>query len=352
MFSTPGALKSAVSRPLPLPPLSTSDLYHSTLLLCCPSLPLSPPTPPPPPPPPSPPPSPSLPLPPLCSPYQRSIRELASALSADATSLEGVAAARLQLGEEATNQKLFGAARMSAMLIDDGLKGGVAHNGDVNWGTGGGESGAYEPVVAFKSIAAYRCGLSIDPIVTPSEVDLGLQATLASVVQTCPPSLRLCDPRVISFCIATARAVAAKHQLPLQIHCGFGDRDLDLAAANPLCLRALLEFNEGLVEVPVGEVPVGDATVGEAHGEARGVGRSYASYAAPIVLLHSCYPFMRETSYLASVYSTVYVDCGLVFSKLSLSGMKAALLDLLDLAPLNKVIMSTDAVGFAEPYYL
>ncbi|CAI7845618.1 unnamed protein product, partial [Closterium sp. NIES-53] len=127
----------------------------------------------------------------------------------------------------------------------------------------------------------------------------------------------------------------------------FGDRDLDLAAANPLCLRALLEFNEGLVEVPVG-----DATVGEAHGEARGVGRSYASYAAPIVLLHSCYPFMRETSYLASVYSTVYVDCGLVFSKLSLSGMKAALLDLLDLAPLNKVIMSTDAVGFAEPYYL
>ncbi|CAI5487178.1 unnamed protein product [Closterium sp. Naga37s-1] len=326
---------------------------------------------------------------------KRSIRELASALSADATSLEGVAAARLRLGEEAANQKLFGAARISALLIDDGLRGGVAYNGDVNWGVGGGESGAYElgaaketaegvasaaaqeggnqaasesthrpqegeqqreaeqsghgkrwrwrgvvwhetlvpvvrrvirletlaedillgpaPVVAFKSIAAYRCGLSIDPFVTPSEVELGIQATLASVVQTCPPSLRLCDPRVISFCIATALAVAAKHQLPLQIHCGFGDRDLDLAAANPLCLRALLEYNEGLAEVPVGEVPVGEAQ-GEAHagarGKARGLGCSHASYAAPIVLLHS---------------------------KLSISGMKAALLDLLDLAPLTKV---------------
>ncbi|CAI5959911.1 unnamed protein product [Closterium sp. NIES-64] len=376
---------------------------------------------------------------------KRSIRELASALSADATSLEGVAAARLRLGEEAANQKLFGATRISALLIDDGLRGGVAHNGDVNWGVGGGESGSFEPGAATEtaevvasavaqeggqqavskstrrppeveqqreakrpgeeqggnrrgeqggegggergeeqkqeqgegqrwrwrgvawheslvpvvrrvlrletSIAAYRCGLSIDPFVTPSEVEIGIQATLASVIQTSPPSLRLCDPRVISFCIATALAVAAKHQLPLQIHCGFGDRDLDLAAANPLCLRSLLEYNEGLVEVPVGEVPEGEAHAG-ARGKARGLGCSHASYAAPIVLLHSCYPFMREASYLASVYTMVYVDCGLVFSKLSLSGMKAALLDLLDLAPLTKVMMSTDAVGFAEPYYL
>ncbi|CAI5977229.1 unnamed protein product [Closterium sp. NIES-65] len=347
------------------------------------------------------------------TPSPLSIRELASALSADATSLEGVAAARLRLGEEAANQKLFGATRISALLIDDGLRGGVAHNGDVNWGVGGGESGSFEPGAATETAEVVASAVaqeggqqavskstrrppeveqqreakrpgeeqggnrrgeqggegggergeeqkqeqgegqrwrwrgvawheSLVPVVrrvlrleTVAE-DILLGPAPASVIQTSPPSLRLCDPRVISFCIATALAVAAKHQLPLQIHCGFGDRDLDLAAANPLCLRSLLEYNEGLVEVPVGEVPEGEAHAG-ARGKARGLGCSHASYAAPIVLLHSCYPFMREASYLASVYTMVYVDCGLVFSKLSLSGMKAALLDLLDLAPLTKV---------------
>ncbi|GJP43324.1 hypothetical protein CLOM_g2800, partial [Closterium sp. NIES-68] len=138
-------------------------------------------------------------------------------------------------------------------------------------------------VVAFKTIAAYRCGLSIDPLVTPAEVELGIQAALASVARTSPPSLRLSDPRVISFCIASALAVAAKHQMPLQIHCGFGDRDLDLAAANPLCLRPLLEFNEGLVE----EEQRGEAQLGQADREVCSPG----SYAA---LSFSCTPATRS----------------------------------------------------------
>ncbi|GJP43323.1 hypothetical protein CLOM_g2800 [Closterium sp. NIES-68] len=331
---------------------------------------------------------------------KRSIRELAAALSADAMSLEAVAAARLRLGDAAANQKLFGAARISALLIDDGLRGGVANSADWNWGAGsgggegeggrgeggagegggsmdeqqqggtssgggtknrrggrktgegdekqergdeqqGGEQGeggrwrwrgvawheglapvvrrvlrletlaedilvgpapggtwtlgsfskrfhdAIDPpppgVVAFKTIAAYRCGLSIDPLVTPAEVELGIQAALASVARTSPPSLRLSDPRVISFCIASALAVAAKHQMPLQIHCGFGDRDLDLAAANPLCLRPLLEFNEGLVE----EEQRGEAQLGQADREVCSPG----SYAA---LSFSCTPATRS----------------------------------------------------------
>ncbi|CAI5978285.1 unnamed protein product [Closterium sp. NIES-65] len=375
--STPDASKSALRRlPSFLSPTvhhHPSDLYLSTLLLCCPSLPPSLPPPPLPPPPASPP----APL------FQRSIRELASALSADATSLEGVAAARLRLGEEAANQKLFGATRISALLIDDGLRGGVAHNGDVNWGVGGGESGSFEPGAATEtaevvaSAVAQEGGQQAVSKSTrrPPEVEQQREAKRPGEEQggnrrgeqggegggergeeqkqeqgegqrwrwrgvawhesLVPVVRRVLRLETVAEDILLGPAPGGTWTLgSFSKH--FGDRDLDLAAANPLCLRSLLEYNEGLVEVPVGEVPEGEAHAG-ARGKARGLGCSHASYAAQIVLLHSCYPFMRETSYLASVYTMVYVDCGLVFSKLSLSGMKAALLDLLDLAPLTKV---------------
>lgn len=54
----------------------------------------------------------------------------------------------------------------------------------------------------------------------------------------------------------------------------FGDKDLQLELANPLHLRAVLESP------------------------------SFAN--ARLVLLHGSYPFMREASYLASVYPQVY----------------------------------------------
>ena len=53
----------------------------------------------------------------------------------------------------------------------------------------------------------------------------------------------------------------------------FGDKDLQLELANPLHLRAILE----------------DPLFAESR----------------IVLLHGSYPFMREASYLASVYAQV-----------------------------------------------
>lgn len=53
----------------------------------------------------------------------------------------------------------------------------------------------------------------------------------------------------------------------------FGDKDLQLELANPLHLRAILEDH------------------------------SFAK--SRIVLLHGSYPFMREASYLASVYPQV-----------------------------------------------
>ncbi|KAL2323182.1 hypothetical protein Fmac_027561 [Flemingia macrophylla] len=106
----------------------------------------------------------------------------------------------------------------------------------------------------------------------------------------------------------------------------FGDRDLDLRLSNPLLLRAVLED------------------------------KRYSK--SRIVLLHASYPFSREASYLASVYSQanilelsglvhcqlthlllqVYLDFGLAIPKLSVHGMISSMKELLELAPINKAI--------------
>ncbi|KAK4776647.1 hypothetical protein SAY86_005335 [Trapa natans] len=106
----------------------------------------------------------------------------------------------------------------------------------------------------------------------------------------------------------------------MQIHTGFGDKDLDLRLANPLHLRAVLE----------------DKRFEKCH----------------IVLLHASYPFCKEASYLASIYHQVHLDFGLAVPKLSVQGMISSVKELLELAPLTKVMFSTDGYAFPETFYL
>ncbi|MGH7999744.1 MAG: amidohydrolase family protein, partial [Brasilonema sp.] len=117
-----------------------------------------------------------------------------------------------------------------------------------------------------------------------------------------------------------ALCVAAKYRLPVQLHTGFGDPDLDLRFANPLYLRSVLESPE------------------------------YRN--APLVLLHASYPYMQEAGYLASVYPQVYLDFGLAIPFLSVSGMREAMSKLLELAPTTKLMYSSDAHQIPELYYL
>ncbi|KAK6126238.1 hypothetical protein DH2020_040010 [Rehmannia glutinosa] len=100
----------------------------------------------------------------------------------------------------------------------------------------------------------------------------------------------------------------------------FGDKDLDLRVSNPLHLRNLLE----------------DSRFSKCR----------------IVLLHASYPFSKEASYLASVYPQVYLDFGLAVPKLSFHGMLSSVKELLELAPIKKVMFSTDGCGFPESFYL
>jgi predicted TIM-barrel fold metal-dependent hydrolase len=171
-------------------------------------------------------------------------------------------------------------------------------------------------VAAFKSIAAYRTGLAIEPVAK----EMAAARFDALRQQDVDKPMRLADKLLIDYLVAQALEVAAKHGLPVQFHTGFGDPDLDLRWANPLHLRPLLED------------------------------RRYRN--ASIVLLHASYPYMREAGYLASVYPQVYLDFGLAVPFLSVAGMRAALRMLLELAPTTKLLYSSDAHFIPELFYL
>src|ERR1022692_8361 len=106
--------------------------------------------------------------------------------------------------------------------------------------------------------------------------------------------------------------------LPIQVHTGLGDRDLDLHKVNPLLLLDFLRIPE------VAEVPV--------------------------VLLH-CYPYHREAGYLAQAFHNVYFDVGLSVNFLGARSL-ALVAESFELAPFAKQLYPSDAWGPPELHYL
>src|SRR6476659_2103520 len=165
--------------------------------------------------------------------------------------------------------------------------------------------------VAAKSIAAYRVGL--DLAAERPQAD-ALTEALASLRPTAAGHYRIAHP-VISCWLAWT---AIELGIPLQIHVGYGDADIDLRRADPLLLTPFLRATEH-------------------HG-------------APVLLLHS-YPYHRQAAYLAQVYSHVFIDLGLaVHNTGALS--RTLIRESLELAPFGKLLFSTDAYGLAELFHL
>ena len=167
--------------------------------------------------------------------------------------------------------------------------------------------------VAMKSVAAYRVGLDL-PAHRPTdrEVNAAARRWLAGIRRGMP--IRLADPVVHSFLIWSAVDVG----LPLQVHTGYGDTDIDLHRCNPLLLTRLL--------------------------------RAIAPTGVPVMLLH-CYPFHREAGYLAQVFPNVHLDVGLAVHNV---GRRAAavLAEATELAPLHRFLFATDAFALAELFLL
>jgi predicted TIM-barrel fold metal-dependent hydrolase len=158
-------------------------------------------------------------------------------------------------------------------------------------------------VRAAKTIAAYRCGFDIDWS-RPSAAAIARAAAA--------PTARVVDPTLIAFGVYAA----ADAGLPIQIHVGLGDRDLDLRRADPLLLTPLLA----------------------------------AVSRVPVVLLH-CYPFHREAGYLAQAFGHVHLDVGLAVNHLGVRSVEL-LAESVELAPFAKQLYSSDACGPPELHLL
>lgn len=283
--------------------------------------------------------------------FKRSLKEIAELYGSN-SSLDAVQEYRSSCGVESVTSKCLRAARISAVLIDDGLELDKMH--DIEWhkkffsfvgrilriervaekildeGSPGGAPWTLDlftktfvdnlkshadKIFGFKSIAAYRSGLEINTYVSEKDAEEGLNEVLRA-----GKPVRITNKNFIDHIFIHALEVAQSFDLPMQIHTGFGDKDLDLRLSNPLHLRILLEDNK--------------------------------FSKCKIVLLHASYPFSKEASYLASVYPQVYLDFGLAVPKLSFHGMLSSVKELLELAPINKVMFSTDACSFPESFYL
>ncbi|HKT40579.1 MAG TPA: amidohydrolase family protein, partial [Ktedonobacterales bacterium] len=132
--------------------------------------------------------------------------------------------------------------------------------------------------------------------------------------------LRLRHKALLDSLLHVAFAEAARQELPVQFHTGYGDTDADLLLANPLHLRAVLE-----------------------HRPYRGM---------RVVLLHECYPYTRQGGYLAAVYEHVFLDLSYGIPFLSSGEMIAFTRAALGVAPTSKLLYSSDAVGIPELHWI
>ncbi|MCA1843370.1 MAG: amidohydrolase family protein [Actinobacteria bacterium] len=247
---------------------------------------------------------------------------------------------RTELGAEEVTLRLMDAAGLSHVLVDTGLQGpdlappaevGRAAGAEVREvvrlervaeglaDAGVGASAfatayvdalatATVDAVAVKSVLAYRHGLQIaGDRPGPTAVRTAAGRWLAR-----RGPARLDDPVLLRFVLWCG----IDRGLPVQIHTGFGDRDLRLASADPALLQPFL--------------------------------RAAEPRAVPIVLLH-CYPYHRQAGWLAQVFPQVYVDIGLTVGQVG-ARADAVLAEFCELAPFAKLLFSTDGYALPELY--
>lgn len=170
--------------------------------------------------------------------------------------------------------------------------------------------------VALKSIAAYRGGLAIHRW-EPEAVRAAFAGARAEALAA--GSVRLGHKPLLDTLLHVAFAAAARQEVPVQFHTGYGDTDADLLLANPLHLRPVLE--------------------------------DPAYRGMPVVALHEAYPYTREGAYLAAVYDRVYLDLSYGIPFLGSGDMLAFTRAAVGVAPWSKLLYSSDGVGLPEIHW-
>lgn len=164
--------------------------------------------------------------------------------------------------------------------------------------------------VGLKSIVAYRYGFDFEPERPERDASIGAVQRIIDRGE----GARVADPDVLRFLLWSG----IDRGLPLQLHSGYGDPDLDLHRANPLLLMPWLRMIE----------PSG----------------------VPVLLLHN-YPYHREAGYLAQVFDNVYFDVGLGVNYVGVQS-EQVIAESFELGPFRKQLFSSDAWGPAELHLL
>jgi hypothetical protein len=255
---------------------------------------------------------------------------------------------RAELGSGALD-RLMAAARVSGLLIDTGHRAGdilgVAEMGRLaacparevvrieavmEQAARGASGGAallddFETLlraragdaVGLKSIVAYRTTFAIDQTRPGrAEAERAADAWLRRIEGE--GWQRLADAVLIRHALHLALDICVERRFPLQLHVGIGDRDIFMPDCDPTVFTPFI-----------------------AAAEAREVA---------ITLLH-CYPFLRESTWLAEVFSNVYFDVGVT---LNFTGPQAkrTMEEALEMGPFFKQLYSSDAFGLAELHHL
>ncbi len=170
---------------------------------------------------------------------------------------------------------------------------------------------------ALKSIVAYRTGLHISEWSKDEAVVSFVEARTEAEARG---QIRIAHKPLIDYLLHTAFSIAAEQQLPIQFHTGYGDSDTDMRLGNPLQLRDVLER------------------------------RDY--YTMPIVLLHESYPYTQLGAYLAAVYPHVYFDLSYAIPFVDKLEMLAFTRQALSVAPVSKLMFSTDGIHIPEMHWV
>ena len=170
--------------------------------------------------------------------------------------------------------------------------------------------------VALKSIVAYRTGLDLREW-PREEAELSFREYRRDVEAG---SARLVHKPLLDTLLHVAFTEAARQEVPVQFHVGYGDADTDLLLGNPLYLRPVLQ-----------------------RPDYRGM---------PVVLLHECYPYTRHGGYLATVYENAYLDLSYGIPLLGYGEMLSFTRQALGVAPSSKLLYSSDGIGVPELHWI
>jgi uncharacterized protein len=168
--------------------------------------------------------------------------------------------------------------------------------------------------MGLKSVLAYRSGLGTEPAVS-REAEAAYARERAAGDHSSP--LHLTEKPLLDFLFERALRAARRDDMAVQLHAGYGDRDMDLPRSNPWLLRSLLERSD----------------------DARSV---------PLVLLHGSFPYTGEAAVLAAIYPNVYFDVATCVPPFTEAIQLQVWRTALAMVPLSRIHASTDAAGLSE----